>query len=199
VSQFARALAGRRVAVLGATGFIGRWVAREASRAGAEVWLVVRDEAAAAGIAASYGIQARIARVDVRQAADLAAFYRDVRPELTCNLAGYGVDRRESDPALAEAINVDLVRRLLDLVPAAAAGSDWPGLHLVHTGSPRRRRRRASHHGLRPDQARGDAPRRGGGGGRHPAGGHCTALHRVWTGRARRTAPAVYSGRQVLD
>ena len=135
MSQVASVLARRRVAVLGATGFIGRWVAREASRAGAEVWLVARDEAAAAGIAAPYGIHGRIARVDVRQAADLAAFYRDVRPELTCNLAGYGVDRRESDPALAEAINVDLVRRLLDLVPAAAAGSDWPGLHLVHTGS----------------------------------------------------------------
>lgn len=135
MSEFARALVDRRVVVLGATGFIGRWVAREASRAGARVWLVARDEAAAADVASRYGIRGTIARVDVLQAGDLAAFYRDVRPDLTCNLVGYGVDRRETDPALAEAINVDLVRRLLELVPAAAAGSDWPGLHLVHTGS----------------------------------------------------------------
>ena len=42
MSEFARALVDRRVVVLGATGFIGRWVAREASRAGARVWLVAR-------------------------------------------------------------------------------------------------------------------------------------------------------------
>lgn len=135
MSEYTRALAGRRVVVLGATGFIGRWVAREASRAGAAVWLAARDEAAAAEVAARYGIRGTIARVDVLHAGELAAFYRHVRPELTCNLIGYGVDRRETDPALADAINVDLVRRLLTLVPEAAAGSDWPGLHLVHTGS----------------------------------------------------------------
>ncbi len=130
-----RSLAGRRVAVLGATGFIGRWVARAASLAGADVWLVARDEAAAGDVAARYGIRGTVARVDVLAAADLAAFYRDVRPESTFNLAGYGVDRRESDPALAEAINVGLVRHLLELIPATAAGSDWTGLALVHTGS----------------------------------------------------------------
>lgn len=128
-------LVNRRVVVLGATGFIGRWVAREADRAGARVWLVARDAAAAADVAARYGLAGTVAGIDVLQPGDLAAFYRDVRPEVTCNLIGYGVDRRETDPGLAEAINVDLVRRLLELVPAAAAGSDWPGLHLVHTGS----------------------------------------------------------------
>lgn len=131
----AGSLLNRRVVVLGATGFIGRWVAREAGRAGARVWLVARDEAAGAGLAARYGIAGTVAGVDVLRAGDLAAFYREVRPEVTCNLIGYGVDRRETDPGLAEAINVDLVRRLLELVPDAAAGSDWPGLHLVHTGS----------------------------------------------------------------
>lgn len=135
MSPVGRALAGRRVAVLGATGFVGRWVAREASRAGADVWLVARDELAAAAVAARYDIRGSVVRLDVLHADDLARFYRDVRPELTCNLIGYGVDRRETDPALAEALNVDLVRRLLDLVPAGAAASDWPGLHLVHTGS----------------------------------------------------------------
>lgn len=135
MTALAGPLSNRRVVVLGATGFIGRWVAREAVRAGARVWLVARDEAAAADVAARYSIAGTVAGVDVLQAGDLAAFYREVRPELTCNLIGYGVDRRETDPGLAEAINVDLVRCLLELVPDAAAGSDWPGLHLVHTGS----------------------------------------------------------------
>jgi nucleoside-diphosphate-sugar epimerase len=45
------------------------------------------------------------------------------------------VDRTETDPALSEAVNVDLVRHLLALVPAQAAKSSWPGLSLVHAGS----------------------------------------------------------------
>lgn len=128
-------LADRRVVVLGATGFIGRWVAREASRAGARVWLAARDEGAASRVASAYGIAGTVARVDVLERGDLAAFYRDVRPEITFNLVGYGVDRRETDPALAAAINVDLVRRLIELATTASGGGTWPGLQLVHTGS----------------------------------------------------------------
>lgn len=128
-------LDGRRVAVLGASGFIGRWVAREAGRAGARVWLVARDPAAAALVQSAYGLQGTVAGMDVLQADDLAAFYRDVRPEITFNLIGYGVDRRETDPALAAAINVDLVERLIALVAATSVGASWPGLQLVHTGS----------------------------------------------------------------
>lgn len=125
----------RRVLVLGATGFIGRWVAMEASRAGARVTLAARDTARASAVAAAYGIRGSIAGVDVLDRGDLAALMRDVRPEVTFNLIGYGVDRRETDTTLADAINVDLVQRLLPLVAEVSARNDWPGLQLVHTGS----------------------------------------------------------------
>ncbi|MGE0812370.1 MAG: NAD-dependent epimerase/dehydratase family protein, partial [Vicinamibacterales bacterium] len=76
-----------------------------------------------------------VAACDVLNEAALAAVVRDVRPEVTFNLVGYGVDRRETDADRAHAINVDLVRRLLPLVTAHGRATDWPGLHLVHTGS----------------------------------------------------------------
>ncbi|MEZ5293517.1 MAG: NAD-dependent epimerase/dehydratase [Vicinamibacterales bacterium] len=131
----ASALTGRRVLVLGTTGFIGRWVAREASRAGARVWAVARDGGLARRIAMAYGADVTVAECDVLDEAGLAAVVRDVRPEVTFNLVGYGVDRRETDADRAEAINVDLVRRLLALVRAHGRSADWPGLELVHTGS----------------------------------------------------------------
>lgn len=125
----------RRVLVLGATGFIGRWVAREAARAGARVTLAARDTARAAAVAAAYEIAGTIAGVDVLDRGDLGTLVRDVRPEVTFNLIGYGVDRRETDTTLADAINVDLVQHLLPLVAEVSARHDWPGLQLVHTGS----------------------------------------------------------------
>lgn len=135
MSAGAEALRDRRVLVLGVTGFIGRWVARVASQAGARVWMSARDGDAARSIASAYGIRGTVAAVDVGRDADLAALVREVRPEVTFNLIGYGVDRRETDPALAEAINVDLVRRVIALVRERAEPGGWPGLQLVHTGS----------------------------------------------------------------
>ena len=129
-----RPLDGRRVVVLGASGFIGRWVARAMHQAGAQVWLAARDRAAAERVAAGYAIDGIIAEVDVTREGDLPTLLRDARPHLTCNLAGYGVDRRESDPQLATAINLDLVSRLMALVPAHADMS-WPGPSLLHAGS----------------------------------------------------------------
>jgi nucleoside-diphosphate-sugar epimerase len=128
MSEFARALADRRV-VLGATGFIGRWW-RAGSRAGARCG----SGATPGGGRSGRMRHRRHDRAGGRARADDLAASTATCVGITCNLIGYGVDRRETD-ALAEAINVDLVRRLRDLVPAAAAGSDWPGLHLVHTGS----------------------------------------------------------------
>ena len=127
-------LDGRRVVVLGATGFIGRWVARAMSQAGAQVWLAARDRRAAERVAADYDITGTIAEIDVTRSGDLAALLHDARPDVTCNLAGYGVDRREVDPQLAAAINLDLAAQLLDLVPACA-DPRWPGLSLLHAGS----------------------------------------------------------------
>jgi UDP-glucose 4-epimerase len=98
------------------------------------VWLAARNGAAAARVAGDYGIAGAIAAVDVTRPGDLLALLRDARPAVTCNLAGYGVDRRETDPALANAINLELVTHLVDLVPRNR-DVQWPGLSLLHAGS----------------------------------------------------------------
>lgn len=123
----------RRVLVLGVTGFIGRWAARAAHEAGARVWLAARDAEAAARVTAAYGIPGTIAGVDVLDDGALGALLDDARPDVVFNLVGYGVDRRETDAALSQAINVDLVRRLIERLPSG--DERWPGLQLVHTGS----------------------------------------------------------------
>jgi len=132
--MMALTLRDRRVVVLGATGFIGRWVARHAAAAGARVWLVARNASAAEQIAGDYSISGTIAEVDVTEPEGLQALMRDVQPAVTFNLAGYGVDRRETDTEAAAAINSNLVARLIDLV-SLHADQTWPGLRLLHAGS----------------------------------------------------------------
>ena len=51
--------------VLGASGFIGRWVARALSECGANVCLVVRDEVAARRIFKTYDIDGEVFRLDL--------------------------------------------------------------------------------------------------------------------------------------
>jgi len=115
---------GVRVAVTGGTGFIGRWVARKLMEAGAETWLVIRNPSTTAQtIAATLTDPFAIERA-----------FAAIRPAITFNVAGYGVDPAERDPALSFRINADLIASLCQ---AAARWRDpaWQGRHLVHAGS----------------------------------------------------------------
>jgi nucleoside-diphosphate-sugar epimerase len=127
-------VAAARVIVLGASGFIGRWTARTLGQKGASVWCAVRDAPSAGRIVKEYEIKGAVCRVDVTAAKDLEHLLREVRPHTVFNLSGYGVDQRERDPALAHAINEEVLRCLVDLV-SRYADPVWPGLALVHTGS----------------------------------------------------------------
>jgi nucleoside-diphosphate-sugar epimerase len=106
-----RAYQDTTVAVLGASGFIGRWVVRKLAGQGARVCSIGREEAA-----------------------DLKSIYSRLRPSITFNLAGYGVNPAERDEAAAYHVNADLPRALVE---AAAAFRDpaWQGRHLIHIGS----------------------------------------------------------------
>lgn len=123
-----------KTAIFGVTGFIGRWVARELTAAGADLTLVVRDSTAVAPLLAAYGIQGRVVTLDVRDAAAVHDFYRQVRPSITFNLVGYGVDRTERDETLAYQINATFPETLA-LVAAQFRDPTWPGQHLIHVGS----------------------------------------------------------------
>jgi len=125
---------GVRVAVLGASGFIGRWVARALTRERADVVLVVRDRRSMERIADAYSIRGEIAEVDLMDRAATTALLERARPAITFNLAGYGVDPAERDERAMQQVNVELIAALTDAV-AAGADSNWGGQALVHAGT----------------------------------------------------------------
>lgn len=124
---------GARALVLGASGFIGRWVAGALERAGARVTAVVRDPAASQSALTMAGVRGWPIELDAADFEELGRLVRDERPDVTFNLIGYGVDRAERDPHIARHINADLPARLADLLSGARSEHGRPGL--VHTGS----------------------------------------------------------------
>jgi UDP-glucose 4-epimerase len=125
---------GVRVAVLGASGFIGRWVARRLTDAGADLLLIVRSPQASAETFRAVGVRGTIVNLDLRDGQRLERLFERVRPSITFNLAGYGVDPSERDDREAERTNRDLVVALCQAV-AAVRDPRWSGAHIVHTGS----------------------------------------------------------------
>ncbi len=125
---------GVRVAVLGASGFIGRWVARGLCAQGAQVYLVVRDKLVARGLFSRYSIHGEIIESDLRDSDAVGKFFRKIRPSITFNLASYGVSRSQRDEETAYQINADLVKAICDAI-GSTRNQDWKGQDLVHVGS----------------------------------------------------------------
>lgn len=128
-----RRYAGVRVLVLGAAGFIGRWVARLLTEAGADLWLTGRSDIPL-DLLAAHQINGHAVQVDLADRTTRMRLLTQVRPAIIFCLAGYGVDRAERDEGLAYRINAELVE---DLCVGLANLSDqgWPHQRLVHTGS----------------------------------------------------------------
>lgn len=126
---------GKRVLVTGASGFIGRWVARLLTLAGARVIPVARDTANLRTIAKQYRIEGEHLAADFSNAGEFARVFQAARPTITFNLVGYGVDRNERDDQLARRLNVELVEEIACVIASAARPAEWTGLQLVHVGS----------------------------------------------------------------
>lgn len=118
----------------GASGFIGRWVARQLSLAGAKLWLPARSASSLEAICAAYKIEGQRLQVDLSHRGAFVQLYAQVRPQVTFHLVGYGVDPTEREEASATALNERLIEEISETV-AAEKGSDWPGLRLVNLGS----------------------------------------------------------------
>jgi len=136
VPEFSRSrgYSGVRALVFGATGFIGRHVAGALAAAGAKTILSARDGAALDSVAGYIRGDVTTIAFDVCDDARTVAAVRQARPHITFNLAGYGVDRAETDEDLAERINGRFPGVLCAAV-AACRETDWHGQALVHTGS----------------------------------------------------------------
>jgi nucleoside-diphosphate-sugar epimerase len=125
---------GARTLVLGASGFIGRWVARALTGAGAVVHAGVRDPAGFGAIARDWEIEATVHRFDATDPLSVEAVVRTAAPDIAFNLAGYGVDRAERDEAVMRAVNRDLVRLVAEALVRHPAPA-WHAQRLVHAGS----------------------------------------------------------------
>ena len=120
----------RGAVVLGAAGFIGGWVGRELQRRGLPVTAVVRDLERAATTFAAWPHAPAREQADLEVPGAGADLIRRHRPSLVFNLAGYGVDRTETDPARARRLNDELVRELAEACAEPAVDAK-----LVHVGS----------------------------------------------------------------
>lgn len=125
---------GARALVFGAGGFIGRWVARALQEQGADVFLVVRDVTLAERILSQYGVTGEIIHADLLESERISDLIRSIQPQITFNLAGYGVDRSERDETMSYRINAHFVKSLCKSI-AMNQSLTWRGQCLVHAGS----------------------------------------------------------------
>ncbi|HUR26541.1 MAG TPA: NAD(P)-dependent oxidoreductase [Planctomycetota bacterium] len=129
-----KALAGQRCIVFGGAGFLGRWVARELCAHGARLTLPVRDLPRARQVFDAWEVLGDVREADLSQAGVATALVELVRPALVFNLAGYGVDRGERDPLIAQRINTDLPEEIC-VALSRARDLNWGQQAFVHTGS----------------------------------------------------------------
>lgn len=127
--------AGGRALVLGASGFIGRWVARQLTQAGAIVIAGVRRPEKFAEIAHAWGISAEAIAFDACDDDSVSQLIALAAPDIVFNLAGYGIDRAETDPAAMSRVNDALVRHVAEVLVRTPHNDTWRGRRLVHAGS----------------------------------------------------------------
>ena len=127
--------AGVPVIVVGASGFIGRWVAHFLTRAGAELYLPARDCTAAKKTFLEYGVEGKIFKADLLDTDRFLRSIEEIGPAITFNLAGYGVDRSEQSERLADQINTMLPERICETIAEIKECGAWLGPRLVHAGT----------------------------------------------------------------
>lgn len=125
---------GARVLVLGADGFIGRWVARLLTESGAELTLAVLDAARAEPVFGRFGVRGTVHAVDFSRSGSARELLLATKPTVLFNLAGYGVARNQREPKSTRRLNEELVTELaVSFVEGHTPG--WPGTPFVHAGS----------------------------------------------------------------
>ncbi len=125
---------GRRVLLTGATGFVGRWLAKILTRADVELWLTARSRTSVAALSPSYEIGGNWLIVDLAEPGAFRQLCEKIKPEVVFNAVVHGVDPSERDEAQSLALNVRLVEEIGDTL-AGSGSSDWRGVRVVHIGS----------------------------------------------------------------
>lgn len=134
VADLAERFAGRRILILGASGFVGRWVGRTVTALDCRPVLVVRRAADAAAIFDRYDVRGDAIAADVLMPGVLSSLVSDVRPEVTLNLVAFGTRPDHTDEATATEMNVRFPTALAEALARLPADT-WPGARLVHVGT----------------------------------------------------------------
>lgn len=119
-----------RVLVLGASGFIGRWVASRLVQTGADLVMAVRN----ASSMQNQQFSGEILEIDLQDFDSVTEMILHVSPMVVFNLAGYGIDPVERDEAKTWRINADLLPVLVKAMSRIPV-TRWRGQRIVHTGS----------------------------------------------------------------
>jgi len=83
---------------------------------------------------AAYEIYGEVLEMDLREPGSSFDLFWKVRPSITFNLAGYGVDPSERDEKITHQINSDLPKSICSVV-AKMKDPLWAGQDLIHVGS----------------------------------------------------------------
>jgi len=132
-----RQYSGVRVVVLGASGFIGRWVSRSLGEAGADLHAVVRDRVEAQRGFTTYGVPVDLHEANLTDLEGSRALLKRLAPAVVFNLSGYGVDpgeKIEASDRLAGVLNVELPGVIAETLTTIPAGH-WGGRRVIHAGS----------------------------------------------------------------
>jgi dTDP-6-deoxy-L-talose 4-dehydrogenase [NAD(P)+] len=120
--------------VLGGSGFIGTWTVRALHACGANVVVATRNSAHTRVAFERIYRDLRIEVADLTLPNAVRRLISATRPTIVFNLAGYGVDRTESDRTLMTALNAKLPSEVCQAL-AGPPEADWTGVRLVHVGS----------------------------------------------------------------
>lgn len=116
----------------GATGFIGQRVVRALVQAGCDVVATGRNAEQLAAVQRTYGVRGAVC--DLGRDDEIVQLITGTRPDVTFNLAGYGVARTERDAATAAHMNSEMPGTLARIVESLPA-TTWSGQRLIHAGS----------------------------------------------------------------
>jgi len=122
-------IAGRPCLVLGASGFLGRWLVRSLRASGARLHGQVRD---AGRLPAGLLEPEELVTADLGRPGVVTGLVDALRPELVFNLAGYGVAKDERADAGYRRLNAELPG---ELARALLASPHTRGAVLLHVGS----------------------------------------------------------------
>lgn len=125
---------GQRVLVLGAAGFLGRWVGRLLTDCRSNLFLVVRDHNRAQNTFSRYRVEGETIVADLAAPGVVEKLISEIRPAIIFNLAGYGVDRLERHKKIAFQLNERLPSLLCRAASHLQRGT-WNGQSIVHAGS----------------------------------------------------------------